>query len=335
MFRSARLKLTAWYLIILMTISITFSAVIYRVLSKEIERFERSQRFRIERSIPPEVDRPPRQTIPKNPELIEETRKRILLMLIAVNSGIFVLAGGLAYFLAGITLSPIKQMVDEQNRFITDASHELRTPLTSLKSSMEVSLRDNKLTLVDSKQLIAESITEVNKLQALSDSLLELAQYQKPNANIQLEEVSTKEVVKTAIDKVKPQAKQKKIKIIDTSNIYKVTANKYSLVDLLVILLDNAIKYSRQNSSVTISSHKTEGYLEITVSDRGNGISKIDIPHIFDRFYRSEKDRSKNGYGLGLAIAKQIVEKHNGTISVASTKSGSTFTVKLPLKKKP
>ena len=101
-------------------------------------------------------------------------------MLIIVNSGILILSGGMGYVLSGLTLKPIKDMMDEQNRFISDASHELKTPLTSLKIAFEVYLRGKNPTPQETKTLITESIDEVNKLQSLSESLLQLAQYEKP-----------------------------------------------------------------------------------------------------------------------------------------------------------
>ena len=97
-----------------------------------------------------------------------------------INSGIIFFAGSLSYLLAGKTLQPIQEMVEEQNRFISDASHEFRTPLTALKSSLEVNLRDKNLSLTDAKKVIDESIEDVNRLQSLSDSLLNLSKYQEP-----------------------------------------------------------------------------------------------------------------------------------------------------------
>lgn len=332
MFHSARLKLTAWYLLIIMLISLTFSAVIYKGLVNEVERFERAQRFRIERRLDlPRLAQP----IPASPELIEEIKQRILLMLVFINCGILAIAGGFGYLLAGRTLKPIKEMVEEQNRFISDASHELRTPLTSLKSAFEVYLRDKHPTLKEARTLVGESVSEINKLQSLSDSLLQLAQYQKPNNQIKFEKISLTKVVKEAIHRVEPLAKEKRIRIENTTQETKIEGIKFSLADLLVILFDNAIKYSEKNSKVTISSTKTDRHILVHVADCGIGINKKDLPYIFERFYRADSTRSKtkaNGYGLGLSIAKEIVILHHGSINAESNKQkGTTFTVKLPL----
>src|SRR3990167_11408943 len=184
MFHSARIKLTGWYLLIIMFISLAFSLVIYSMITREINHFEQAQRFRFEKKlrdfdlpVPPGSNIRAMKILIENPELIEEIKERVAMTLVIINGGILLLAGGLSYFLAGKTLKPIKNMMDEQNRFISDASHELKTPLTSLKTAMEVFLRGKEKNVKDSETIIRESIIEVDKLQSLSESLLQLAQY--------------------------------------------------------------------------------------------------------------------------------------------------------------
>jgi signal transduction histidine kinase len=344
MFLLARLKLTAWYSLIIMFVSVMFSVVIYQVLVNEVIHFENEQRFRIEQqlqengcvSIDGRSTRlPPR--LPEYEELVEEAKHRVLFSLTLVNLGVLGLSAGLGYLLAGRTLKPIKKMMEEQNQFISDASHELKTPLTSLKSAFEVYLRSKNRTIRDADQVISESIEEVNKLQSLSESLLQLAQYQKPNGHTRFERISVSALTQEALKKVEPLAKKKKITIKEEIVETDVLGNKYSLVDLLVILLDNAIKYSQPKEEITVSTKQKESSLEITIKDQGVGIEKKDLPHIFDRFYRSDKARSREttgGYGLGLSIAQKIVALHHGTISVRSVfGKGTTFTIHLPHKK--
>lgn len=340
MFHSARLKLTAWYLFIIMIVTITFSAAFYRVLIVEVDRFERAQRFRIERGIEngeffPQDPRFHISPIPINAELIQETKNRILSVLILVNGAVFILAGGLGYVLAGRTLKPIGKMVEEQNQFISDASHEFKTPLTSLKSAFEVYLRNKKRTKIEADALVSESIEEVNRLQSLSESLLQLAQFQIPNGTQEKVDVSLKIVLSKAINKISRNAQQKHITIEEYAQDITLIGSPYALVDLFVILLDNAIKYSPQKTTIRITSQSLDGVVLVAVSDQGTGIDKKDLPHIFDRFYRSDKARSKTstgGYGLGLSIAQKIVQGHRGVISVESKKEGTTFTVRLPKK---
>jgi signal transduction histidine kinase len=266
-------------------------------------------------------------------QVVATARTRLTLTLILINVGIFGIAGLAGYFLAGRTLNPIKEMVDDQNRFITDASHELRTPLTSLKTSIEVGLRNKNISLDQAKKLIESNLEDVEYLRVLSDGLIRLAQYQKPNGSMIFEKVAVKDIVDSAIGKVKAIAFENKIKINSKIENLEMAGDKKSLTELLVILLDNAIKYSTQNLPVKIIANRTDNKIVIAVSDKGIGIDEKDSPHIFERFYRADMSRSKkdvSGYGLGLSIAKQIVEIHKGTIAVKSEKGkGTTFTVTL------
>src|SRR3989344_2873063 len=255
MFHSARLKLTLWYLAIIMAVSLTFSLVIYRFLSLEIERFEKAQRYRIERIGPFRRFAIPIDT---NPELIEEAKQRILFALIGVNGSVFILSGALGYLLASRTLKPIQNMYDEQNRFISDASHELKTPLTSLKSAFEVFLRSKKKTLAEAEELIRESVTDVDNLHSLSESLLELAQYETPNNTKQFERLSLKQIILKAIHKVEPLAQEKNLILKTDLMDIEVEGNKYSLIDLFISILDNAIKYSNNHKSIAIKVSKTD-----------------------------------------------------------------------------
>lgn len=334
MFQKARINLTVWYLIIIMLVSVAFSVVIYLGINSELGRFERLQSVRLQREQQLMLPVPPPPEIHGlDIQAITAARARLTIILIFINLGIFVAAGFSGYFLAGRTLRPIKDMLDEQNRFITDASHELRTPLTSLKTSIEVNLRNKDLTINQAKNLIKSNLEDVESLRVLSDGLLRLAYYQEPNGNMSFEKISIREVVDNAVEKVKAVAADKKIKINSKIEKAEVNGDRKSLTELLVILLDNAIKYGKQNSTVKIDASKADDRVVISVSDQGIGIDDKDLPFIFNRFYRAEKSRSKenvSGYGLGLSIAKKIVEIHNGLITVKSEKGeGTTFTVTL------
>lgn len=327
MFKSARIKLTALYLAIITLISISFSLVTYRILTAEVDRFDRFQRFRFEQrmrfeNVQPLLDQ----------ELINETKRRIAFGLIFVNGVIIFVSGGLAYFLAGKTLQPIQDMIEDQHRFIADSSHELRTPITSLKIATEVALRDKKLSVRDAKQILNDNLLEITKLQRLSDGLLRLAQYDSPEHKNIFSKVSSKKVVEQALVEVETLAKNKKITFQNEIKNYHIKGNEAELVELLVILLDNAIKYSPENTKIELDSKKTKSYVYLSVFDEGIGIAENDAPHIFERFYRSDKSRTgTKGFGLGLSIAKRIVDSHKGTIRVKSEQDkGTQFIIKLP-----
>ena len=291
MFKSARLKLTAWYLLIIMFISTLFSLVIYQGAERELDRIARRQHMWGERM--PEFFRPTDRPEWFEPIPVEEIRTRIILMFILVNSGILVISGLAGYFLAGRTLKPISEMVDEQNRFIADASHEFRTPLTALKTATEVNLRDKRITLRKLKELLKENLTGIDNLQLLSDSLLQLAQFEKPNSNLVFSHVLLSQVFLEAKKKVALLAKVKNIPIKISATNYQVKGEKNSLVDLVKILLDNAIKYSPYGKSVEVSARELDSMVIIQIKDQGIGIDSRDIPHIFERFYRADQSKWK------------------------------------------
>lgn len=321
MFKQARIKLTARYLLIIMIISLSFSVIIYRTLTFELNRVERMHRLRIER-------------LPIDPNLISETKKRLLTDLILVNLTILLGSAAAGYFLAGQTLKPISQMLEEQTRFAADASHELRTPLTSLKSEIEVNLRNKKLTLGEAKKLLGSNLEEVNNLQALSDRLIKSTQYQRGGNGLEMTKIPLAFIVNKAIKVVANLAKNQDIKIVKKIKNCTLMGNETALVEMLVIFLDNAIKYSPKQTKVRLISKKTDSSVLIQITDQGMGIDKKDIPHVFDRFYRADKSRTKSevpGYGLGLSIAKQIVDRHHGSIKVRSLPNkGTIFTIQLP-----
>ena len=343
MFEKARLKLTLWYVLFIMLISMSFSLVIFAILSREVERFAAMQRDRLEKRIQDIIILQPGIPLP-NPtiisnseaDLIQDLKQRLIFILGTVNLTILVAAGGMSYILAGKTLKPIREMVIEQNRFISDASHELRTPLTSLRSSFEVYLRGKKPNLIEAKVVINDGLDEVKKLQQLSDSLLQLVQYVPNHQSLPFQNVSLDSSIELALRRMKPIALQKNIKFQYEKSNTTLQAMAESLSDLWTIFLDNAIKYSPEKSLVTISTMKKDSHVLISITDQGIGIESKAIPHVFDRFYRASNARNKNGsggYGLGLSIAKKIVDQHKGSITVKSQKDiGTTFVIKLPLK---
>ncbi|MCX6705637.1 MAG: ATP-binding protein [Candidatus Woesebacteria bacterium] len=323
MFQKARIKLTAFYLAIIMLISISFSVVIYQGSVMELNRIEQIQRFRR-----------PSLTLPGiEPDIIEETRGRIIFALSLINLIILGVSGTAGYFLAGRTLKPISEMLENQKLFVSDASHELRTPLTSMKTEIEVALRSKDLDLKETKNLLFSNLEEVNKMQKLANYLLELNKYQSGNGKLSFGKVNLKSIAEKAIKEVQRPVEAKKIKIINKLQNAYVTGNEESLVQLAVILLDNAIKYSLPGKEIIVKTGKTATAGVMEFKDFGLGIRKEDLPHIFERFYRVDISRSKektDGYGLGLSIADGIAKLNNGSIKVESKEGkGSIFIVRI------
>lgn len=301
MFKKARIKLTIYYLAIIVAISLFFSIIIYSGLTFELNRIQDRQRIMR-----------PNPAFIIDPDIITETKTRILFSLLTLNLIILGVSGALGYFLAGKTLDPISKMMDEQKEFISNASHELRTPLASLKTEIEVNLRDKNFSLTMAKNLLKSNLEDVNNMTRLSNYLLELNSFQNENKKLEFKKLDLSKVTQKAIGK-------NKIKTNLKETI--VNGNEDSLIELVGILVDNAMKYGKE---VEVSTK--DKILE--VEDKGLGISEKDLPHIFDRFFRGDKARGKDGYGLGLSIAKQIADLHNAKIKVISKLGfGSTFKV--------
>ncbi len=340
-FQIARVKLTAWYVMLILIISAAFSVGIYEIATNELNRFDQQQQRRLENKLrdpfvtelPDEIRNELERRLAEG-SFIEESKRRIRLTLLLLNLGILFSSGTLGYFLAGRTLRPIDEMVKQQNQFISDASHELKTPLTALKTELEVNLRDKNLSLNDSKKLLQSNLEEVNSLVHLSESLLTLSQNHEQKNHSALESIKAVDLTIAALKKVIPLAKDKHIVIENKTGNEILQGNFKSLTDCLVILLDNAIKYSEKNTTISLNSGKKDGMIFIAVSDQGIGIPKKELPLIFNRFYRSDTSRNKNnskGFGLGLSIAKKIIVSNEGKIEVKSTENkGTTFTIYLP-----
>jgi two-component system sensor histidine kinase CiaH len=330
MFQSARLKLTTWYLLIIMLVSGTFSIAFYRVSTNEIQRVIDRIHYLQSQSSQLSLPTPPNAVITL--DQLQDVKGRLELALIIVNGFIFVLAGGAGYFLAGRTLRPIQVMVDEQNQFISDASHELRTPIATLRAEMEATLLEKYLGDKEARNLIESNLEELGKMQELANSLLQLA-HMSDKEGVSNDTVSLHDVIQTAHKKIAPMAKKKQIafELVDVKG--KVNGDKSALTEVFVNLFDNAIKYSNQKSTVTVTSTNKKHTAIIKVKDEGIGITVEDLPHVFDRFYRADKSRSGvDGHGLGLSIVKKIITAHNGSVEVESAlNKGTIFILTFPL----
>lgn len=319
-----------------MIISIFFSAAFYQTATDEIERIIDRIEYRQQHPHDeiPNRPAPSKAHTPPTLEELQNTKDRLLINLIIINSIIFIVAGGAAYFLAGRTLKPIKLMIDEQNQFITSSSHELRTPIATMRSEMEGSLLEKHISDKHARELISSNLEELGVIQSLTDELLQLAHIHTIRDKNSLEDILLADLVQTAQKKVLSLAKKKHITFMTDISETMVHGERRRLSELFVILFDNAIKYSPEKTTVSVSTETARTHVKVMIEDQGMGISEKDIPHIFDRFYRADKSRSQTeGFGLGLSIAKKIVESHNGLIHVKSKlNEGTTFVVELPAK---
>ncbi len=324
-FHTATLKLTGWYFAILMAVCVTFSAVIYQIASHEFDRplpADSQQRVRLLNSI--DVFSEIRE------QRAEESKQNLFGNLIVLNAITLMIGACASYLFARRTLTPIEQAMEAQARFTSDASHELRTPLAVMRTESEIALRDKKPTVKSLTAVVKSNVEEVERLQKLTDRLLTLSSSQ----SLTLEEFSLGEAAHSAALRHATAAKQRNIILEVTVDDLTAIGDSQSISDIIAILVDNAIKYSPANTTVTVSSVERGNYLELLVSDEGTGIPEADVEHIFDRFYRADQSRSKDaveGHGLGLALAKQLAILNNATLTVENTTPhGACFRLRLP-----
>lgn len=247
----------------------------------------------------------------------------------------FLITTSLGYYLAGKVIEPIEKSYLEQKRFVADASHELRTPITVLNLAMS-NLKEEipNLNNPTVKKIVGVIENELKKMNKLVSSLLVLARNNSKEVEIIKENYDLAKELRECILNLEQLAKQKNIEITENiQNEAMVIANKDEINQVLTILIDNAIKYSKENSKIEISLERNKSYL-LKVKDHGVGIASENIEKVFNRFFREDKTRSTKGQGLGLSIAKMLVEKNEGSIAVKSKiDEGSEFTVKLPILK--
>lgn len=230
----------------------------------------------------------------------------------------------------------LKELDQLRSQFFADISHELRTPLTVIRGEAEVTLRGKDKPTEDYKttlQRIVQLTDEVNKL--VSD-LLFLARSETGTIQITKHELALGKLLQDVLPEALILARKKHILISleETSTPIRIQGDVQRLKQLLLILLDNAIKYSDSQSQIRIAIHVDVAYATITIQDQGQGIAEHDLPHIFERFYRGHRTQgpTQPGAGLGLAIAKWITEAHEGQIQLASQPGkGTTVTLRFPL----
>lgn len=217
-----------------------------------------------------------------------------------------------------------------RKRFIGEISHELRTPLTTIRSTIQ-GISDGIFSADEEEEFIRISVNEIKRISKLIDDLTDLSALEEKAVILQKEKTSITELLDTCILSLTMQAKEKEIVIekMSKKNIYaRVDVDRMKQV--LLNLIDNAIKHSYHQSKIKITLTKNTDSIGIHMENSGEPIPSDVLPHLFDRFFKTDQSRSQKGNGLGLTIAKKIVELHHGRISVQARKSNIEFTVNIP-----
>ncbi|WP_434512240.1 sensor histidine kinase [Desulfitobacterium sp. AusDCA] len=280
----------------------------------------------LSRSIPLEEDLANLQPDLKNVQMIqyitnidlEAKLVRDLMILLLVmgiaGGGISLLAG---FFLANRALIPINVSWNKQQQFVADASHELRTPLAILQSQLELLLRHPEQTIEEESIRIHTVLTEIKRLGRLVADLLFFARSGSNQLELEQSRFSLYDLINTTTEQFRPLAEIKGVRLnVFCESDLTFYGDQERIHQLLLIILDNALKFTSENGLIELRCQKSKKAIRLELEDTGIGISEHDLSHIFDRFFRSDKARSRvqGGTGLGLAIAKQIVEAHHGQI---------------------
>ncbi len=249
-------------------------------------------------------------------------------------------------FLATMCLKPVEKAWEQQKNFIADASHELKTPLTVILTNSGI-LKTHRDDLVENQlQWINSTYEEATHMKDLVEKLLLLAKTDNMSRKNLFTDVDLSELAMRLALQYEPVAFERGITLnTDIDAGIHITGDSLALNQIIHILLDNAVKYSGENGHINFvlkkrhsyySLNKKTGFVYLTMQNTGAPIPQEDIPHLFERFYRSDKARtSGNGYGLGLSICKNLAFLHNADISVASSiENGTVFTVKFKVKGK-
>ncbi len=321
LFFKARIRLTLLYVAMIVVLLLIFSQIIYISVSGNIKN-----------NIEGDFATQNQQEI-----FVQKGIHNLQITLLLANAGILIVVGGLSFFLAGRTLSPIHNTLEQQKQFLSDASHELRTPLAILQTNMDVSLKEKSK---GSKEYleIQNNREEVERMSSLLNELLLLSRLDASETVPSFENINIKEVIKDTLSRLEAYAATNRVKFILSEfpkGEIQTSGNKDLLSQAISNIIKNAIDYNRKNGSVFISLINRENKAVIIIRDTGVGIPSEHLSQIFNRFYKVEESRSEHGgSGLGLSITKQILLKHSGGIVLESTPNkGTTATLLLPLSK--
>lgn len=263
----------------------------------------------------------------------ENTLTTLLTTLFIVGAVMLLAIFGISFFFAKKAIRPIAQSWDKQNQFIADASHEFKTPLAIIQANTDVLLSNEKSSIASQSKWVHYIQHEVKRMNALVGDLLYLAQAENSEFTFNKTTIDVSKLVKTALLAMEAVAYEKHIVFNQTieENIM-LQSDGIRLKQIIMILVDNAIKYSPDNSTITIQLIESQKNTVFTITNAISENQAIDENRIFDRFYRgdSSREHSNGGYGLGLSIAKSVIEKLGGTITFKEDMDTLTFKVTLP-----
>ncbi len=256
-------------------------------------------------------------------------KKQVRIYMIVGEGTVFLLLLLYAFYRIRKASNKEIELVNQQKNFLLSVTHELKTPIAATKLQLQTLLKHKQLPADQQEQLLTNAVNETNRLNRLIEDVL-LANSADKNLALNKENVNVSELTEQIILNYFSDKKAKGILKTEIQNGLSATLDKLLFPSIIINLVENAFKYSPDNSQVLISLNNQNGKLNLSVSDNGFGISEKEKSKIFDKFYRvgNEETRNTKGTGLGLYIVEKIVLAHNGTIEVQDNKpNGSVFKV--------
>lgn len=313
----ARLRLAFLYTLIFGALILIMSGMLYNLFAADIHEDMSSM------STPGSAQE----------ELINYHKKPLRDFVIVFDSALLIFIAVMSYFLAGVTLKPIQENDEAQKRFIAHASHELRTPLAILQADMEIYLQDATFPAF-LRPVFSGYLEEVDNMKTIVENMLTLFRFESNQMKLNMQQCAIAELMENNVKSLSSYAQSKGVSLkcvkkcsptifVDTFYIQQAFRN----------IVKNAIEYSKTRGEVTISIEETKSKVKLSIEDTGIGIPKEIVKTIFNRFQRSalSQEKRKEGVGLGLALAKEIVDLHSGTIKIESSEGkGTTVTICLP-----
>jgi signal transduction histidine kinase len=255
----------------------------------------------------------------------------------AVTGGLIVILMGIgSWWVAGRSLLPAQKAWEMQQSFIANASHELRTPLTLIRAGSEVVMRQ---TAPNSRQkeLLQDITTECDHMSQIVEDLLLISKLDTHQLKMDIVELDMAAILGDVLRQFTPLAEKKGVILKQSVSRGKVTGDPFRIRQVLIILMDNALRYTPPGGWIDLSAAPVGRMIQIKISDNGSGIPAEHLDHVFERFYQVEtgKNSENRGNGLGLSIAKSLVEAHDGTIQITSqVGEGTRVTITLPAVRK-
>lgn len=264
----------------------------------------------------------------------QEILKTLIYTFAAVGVAMLIVLFFFSRFFANRSIRPVREAFDKQKQFIADASHELKTPLAVINTNADVLLANGDESIRSQEKWLRYIKSETERMAKLTGDLLYLTEMDDSRPGMVHARFDLSDAVENVVLTMEAVAFEK-----DLTLDYEIEPNlllvgsREQIVQVTMILLDNAIKYANAHGRIDVSLKREHGEILLAVSNTGEGIAAEHLPHVFDRFYRTDKSRtrSQGGHGLGLAIAKSIVEQHKGRLSAKSTLGKqTTFSVHFP-----